>query len=83
MSRVEVRTRKLHGSPHTVWSIFVDGVFIKGLLHPPSADILRDCENPKVYAPRPLEPIRSKPGPKGKGAKPAWSRDDFDMEDAA
>jgi hypothetical protein len=84
MSRHEIRTRKLQGSPHTVWSLFIDGSRIphREQLHPFSADQIRDALNPKVYAPRPyIEPIK-KPGPKGKGAKPAWSRDD-DWEDAA
>jgi hypothetical protein len=85
MSRYVIRERKEQGAPYTRYSIFIDGSRTphREQMHPFSADQIADALNPKVYAPRPyIEPMK-KPGPKGKGAKPAWSRDIDDMEDAA
>ena len=74
----EIRTRKLQGSPHTVWSIVVAGVVVKAFLHPPSADMIADAINPKIYPMRPY--IRHSGTP---GRKPKGYRTDNDLEDAA
>ncbi len=82
----EIRTRKLQGSPHTVWQVFVGGVPQgTGWLHPPSADMIRDVLQPKAAPPvRPSDykAPRGKTGPKPPGWKPPEDDED-DLEDAA
>jgi hypothetical protein len=80
--RHEVRTRKLHGSPHICWSLRVDGVEVRAQLHPFSADQIADALAPQPAA-RVIPPFtygkytdqRKKPGPKpkGRGPDPAWA----------